>query len=286
MATLVTAFLYSGRPNPSWELTDKETEQLRDLLGEKKETTFEMSAYSAGMLGYSGFLIQSVNEPSLPAKTFCFDGIIDHVHQQQANFIDKDSQLEQFLLDTSEKRLSTEEKIYVETEISKNVKGGPASVNRSIKLMAPLVVPPFNPGKWNTPQIQPYNNCYNYANDIITNTFAQPGRGSGIFIANCLCATVSPAAISDGQIATANAAGPIADGHYIALVSANHPQFKDYHWYRLDSNGMWSHKPGQTPAINTDNANQLIANPETANRGPYTDFCGYFHCIPANVNIR
>jgi hypothetical protein len=50
----------------------------------------------------------------------------------------------------------------------------------------------------------------------------------------------------------------------------------DYHWYRRDENGRWSHKPGGTRATNLDNSMNPISNPETANRGPYTDFCGYY----------
>jgi hypothetical protein len=52
----------------------------------------------------------------------------------------------------------------------------------------------------------------------------------------------------------------------------------DYHWYRKDKNGKWTHKPGGTAATNLDNSGNPITDPETANRGGYTDFCGYF-CI-------
>ena len=38
---------------------------------------------------------------------------------------------------------------------------------------------------------------------------------------------------------------------------------------------MWTHKPGGTPATNLDNSGNPISNPETADRGGYTDFCGY-----------
>jgi len=63
----------------------------------------------------------------------------------------------------------------------------------------------------------------------------------------------------------------------------------DYHWYRLDSTGKWSHKPGPTPATNVDASGNPIASPETANRdysGPdyslnYSVFCGYF-CVDKN----
>jgi hypothetical protein len=61
----------------------------------------------------------------------------------------------------------------------------------------------------------------------------------------------------------------------------------DYHWYRQDSHGLWSHKPGNTPANNVDASGNLITNPETADRNyiptggwNYSVFCGYFY-VPA-----
>ncbi|EPX54979.1 hypothetical protein D187_009718 [Cystobacter fuscus DSM 2262] len=50
----------------------------------------------------------------------------------------------------------------------------------------------------------------------------------------------------------------------------------DYHWYRLGENGTWSHKPGGSPATNLDNSGNVITDPRTANRGLYTQFCGFF----------
>ena len=50
---------------------------------------------------------------------------------------------------------------------------------------------------------------------------------------------------------------------------------RDYHWYRQDSTGCWSHKPGSTAVRNVDNAGSTISDPMTCNRGPYTDFCTY-----------
>lgn len=283
MTTIVTALMYSGRPNPSWELTPEQAKNLKTILGEKKEVTLEMSAMSAGLLGYTGFVIESY-ELALPTKAFCFDGIVDLVDQKQLNFIDKDSKLENFLLETGSTALTSQETDYISTEISKNFKGGTASKNKMLKKSFELLtVPPFDAGKWNIATVQPYNNCYNYANDKITNTFAQPGRGSGSTSPNMLCGDVSPAAQRDGQISVSAASSTPTEGHFIALVVA--PNY-DYHWYRLDSNAMWSHKPGQTAARNTDNSGALISDPRNCNRGPYTDFCGFFHCIPSRTRIR
>ena len=135
-------------------------------------------------------------------------------------------------------------------------------------------LPTFTPSFWNDGgQVQLNNNCYNYGNNKRTDTFAQPGRAAGSQWTALTCTAVGAAAVADG-IKHAPASGACPDTKCkIALVVA--PGW-DYHWYRLDHNGMWSHKPGATQATNRDNSGNLISNPETANRGPYTDFCGYF----------
>jgi hypothetical protein len=122
--------------------------------------------------------------------------------------------------------------------------------------------------------VQPYNNCYNYANDHITNTFAQPGRAHGKPITGLSCPGVEPSAHADGLANTPNfhAALPAGHGWYVALVIW---PGQDYHWYRQDNVGCWSHKPGSTPARNVDNAGHAITDPRTCNRGPYTVFCDY-----------
>jgi hypothetical protein len=145
------------------------------------------------------------------------------------------------------------------------------------QIMAPGL-PNYEPAFWNA-SARPSNNCYNYANNHQTNTFAQPGRARGAMYTALTCAAVHAAADADGlePISTINAA---SYKDLVALVVA--PGY-DYHWYRRDANGYWTHKPGGTNATNLDNAGNTIANPETANRGPYSDFCGYFRLWSDNV---
>lgn len=69
------------------------------------------------------------------------------------------------------------------------------------------------------------------------------------------------------------------EGTYkVALVIA---PGMDYHWYRQNPDGTWSHKPGQYPVRNTDDFNwypygETIIDPLLADRGYYTEFIGYF----------
>jgi len=57
----------------------------------------------------------------------------------------------------------------------------------------------------------------------------------------------------------------------------------DYHWYRQNPDGTWSHKDGSNPVKNFDALKRKIFNPKQASRNygddlNYDDFCGFF-CV-------
>jgi|688.fasta_scaffold627374_2 hypothetical protein len=67
---------------------------------------------------------------------------------------------------------------------------------------------------------------------------------------------------------------------------------KDYHWYRQDKNGLYSHKPGITEITDKNISHKIITNPLLANRTrittdydndvtDYTMACDAF-CVPNN----
>jgi hypothetical protein len=134
----------------------------------------------------------------------------------------------------------------------------------------------FNPGFWNAPTVQPHNNCYNYARNWRTDTFAQPGRAHGAQTGTMACNTVTTAAMADGLVKRCNPCLPISEWPRRLMALVIDPG-TDYHWYRHQRGGFWGHKPGGTAARNTDNSGNLVVNPETCDRGGYTDFCGYFY---------
>lgn len=285
MTVIVTIDMYSGLPNPTWELTEKDAQTLSELLqAERKPTNFKSPA-SVAKLGYRGIQITSVAQAVPLSISRIFDGVIETSGSDSLNFVDDNSEVESFIIKTACTALSEEEVQYIQGNIEKNVEGGAAANLQNIDL---LTVPPYNPGKWNNdPYIRRSNNCYNYANDKITNTFAQPGRGSGqVGPYPYSCSGTGSASERDGQKSISNPDMTPAEGQIIALVVSTTPGFLDYHWYRRDSNTMWSHKPGQTPATNRDNSGRLISNPRTCNRGPYNNFCGFYLCIPSQTRIR
>jgi hypothetical protein len=139
-------------------------------------------------------------------------------------------------------------------------------------------------GNFMSYKYQPNNNCYNYACNIATNSFAQPGRRSGrsIFAPNgrLTAAAVIEAAKGDGLIYLGGSEKTFqkivkelskryiaADGHLVALLvsaakSAIHWK-GDYHWVRCDdfSGPYWSHKDGPDQVANFDFSGNAIKDP-------------------------
>ena len=285
MTLIVSVDMYSGLPNPTWELSEEQFAQLKELLSTEREPTPQKSSASTGKLGYRGLRIEAVNEVAPLGFKRVFDGILDTGSSSDLNLVDADSRVEEFLIETAGSQITDDERSFIREEIRKNVSGGVANALKSFDFLA---APPFNPAKWNAdPNIRTRNNCYNYANDKITNTFAQPGRGSGaVGPYPPSCPGTGQAAERDGQISIPNPDLTPAEGQIVALVVSTTPGFFDYHWYRRDENNMWSHKPGQTAATNRDNTGNPISDPRICDRGPYNLFCGFYHCIPSKTKIQ
>ena len=122
-----------------------------------------------------------------------------------------------------------------------------------------------------------FNNCYNYAMNNRTDTFAQPGQAHDCYF-EIDCSSVAHAASCDGVINTCN-----DDTPYSCIAMVISQEINDYHWYHWHSlSNFWAHKPGGTAARNYDNSNQIILpsqglDPSNCNRGPYSIFCGYYY---------
>jgi hypothetical protein len=144
-------------------------------------------------------------------------------------------------------------------------------------------IPKYEPTFWNDFEthgftgIQVNNNCYNYACNIPNKTYAQPGTAGGNPYTTIDCVDVGAGAEADGLLTTSCDQGcdALDFAHQVALVIW---PGTDFHWYRRDRDGRWSHKLGGTPATNLDKSGNLITDPRTANRGAYTVFCGCY-CV-------
>lgn len=135
-------------------------------------------------------------------------------------------------------------------------------------------------GSFMSSKFQPNNNCYNYACDIATNSFAQPGRKHGILLGGDFDGQdVEQGANADGLLSISHEpmtaeqlqvrAKDLPAGHFVALlISQPKPDLAwpgDYHWVRCDRDMSWSQKDGTDQITNFDYAGQPISNPAEAN---------------------
>jgi hypothetical protein len=291
--------LFSGRPNPVWIITDTET--TRELIEAVSETKGVAARPGSGFLGL-GFREVKVSilpddepRPRGVAREFALastaagdikrsGALAERLIKSMTRYADVQ------LIEHAATPLTAELRDLILERLSRYLKRPPKlRIPRPPRPSNPLrttvrdekcekclyEVSQFNPGFWNTPTVQPHNNCYNYARNWRTDTFAQPGRAHGAQTGTMACNTVTTAAMADGLVKRCNCL-PDSESPRRLMALVIDPG-TDYHWYRHQRGGFWGHKPGGTAARNTDNSGVVIANPETCDRGGYTDFCGYFY---------
>lgn len=296
----VTADIFSGRPNPEWVVSGAEAEAALRSLSQKTAAAATLDSGFQG-LGSRGLIVEILDDHShseygLPS-TFRLAGggsheeshareaaerLIATLTQQgagqhpsvaaaeaAAGYLPLNEDLKKFILAGLPAGTSS-----VATQVAEQATTMDQAADVSATATCMIETTNFNPAFWNDPAHIGKNNCYNYASNRRTDTFAQPGRASGHMYAHINCADVGNGAVSDGGTFSC-APDTQKNRWYMALVIAPGPGFIDYHWYRKATQPFWGHKPGGTAARNVDNAGHIVTDPRTANRGPYTIFCRF-----------
>ena len=158
--------------------------------------------------------------------------------------------------------------------------------------------PNFEPEKWNEmSSIKKTHNCYAYVMDLIRtdlNKKPQPGysSGYGYLEDNDLrsCDNLYQRMVSDNPSShrvSFEQKCPL--GYRKGFLAIDDSDDPDYHFYRLDNNGYWSHKPGETDATMLDGSKKQILNPQEADRKGtnhnYTKPCAFFCFDPKQARI-
>jgi len=164
--------------------------------------------------------------------------------------------------------------------------------------------PRYNPTLYNNnAAAKDQNNCFAYAFNVYDrdkdegSPFTQPGLKSGYppwhKIKGKRCPDLMARLLGDVpglRISSFDQPCPKGSSKIAAVIDAK----RDYHFYRQDANGLWSHKPGSTDVTNLDAAGKLIYDPRTANRTydkdptdvlQYDTFCN-FMCVPRTRTYR
>jgi hypothetical protein len=298
--------IFSGRPNPQWTLTPKEESELIERV--IAEPSLTRAPESAGGLGYRGFTVSvesksksTLEKSGLPSMFYIeskqnvdtqlalINSIeagkmtADEVRQVAVDSIKETNQdwADYWRTHTTTESLSLDKPStagYQPSDIfTPNAPANlaPPEGSGSGGACGPLVLlSDTDFSFWNNGSVIRKNNCYNFASTYRSNTFAQPGRKSGVMWSSLADCSYAPGTVSYGAQADGfnTVCWDSVNEVYTCLVMwANN----DYHWYRLCANGHWCHKPGQTAARNYDNSGNWIADPATCNRGPYTLVCSY-----------
>jgi hypothetical protein len=165
--------------------------------------------------------------------------------------------------------------------------------------------PPYEPARWNNKrELRETHNCFAYAMNVhdpkqvkaclldkdCNVPFHQPGSASGHpgFRTRRLktCPDMVARLLGDNpsmKMTTFTGKCPPHTSKIALVVDPN----EDYHFFRQDSNGLWSHKPGGTAVTNLDANDRLIYDPLLASRNytvsgsklNYDTFCAYM-CVP------
>lgn len=292
----ITTDVFSGRPNPSWIVDEKEARDIFKEITANREVIAEVGSGYQG-LGYRGVFLEPLaddlrEEFDLPPSFMIANGasrdepggleiakrLVEDMPKYPARdeaaaaLTPLDEEMQELLLD----QMAAFPKVISEMPPKTVRFSDLRKTEESTDVTCSIELCSFNPNFWNKDRkTQEKNNCYNYGRNKKTNTFAQPGRASKYkpYPYPMRCNHIVKAAKSDG-----------AHSFSVCFPDSERPRWlmalavwpgTDYHWYRMHVEGFWGHKPGPSAARNTDDAGSIITDPKTCARRKYTNFCGY-----------
>jgi hypothetical protein len=116
MSLTVTMKIFSGRPNPVWVLPEAAANEFHDRLARIRSTARASNlkpAGSLGGLGYRGFKVQAIGEPT---STYIHAGVVDP-GGHDPTFLTDDRDLEKWLFAINQKQLSPAIQEHVERSL-------------------------------------------------------------------------------------------------------------------------------------------------------------------------
>jgi len=310
MTLRITIDMFSGRPNPSWEINDpNQLKELEERLARSPEAFGEVGSGYTG-LGFDGIRVDFTEDGGTTGLPASFELAGGGAKDASAS-----AELAQVLVETIPRDLSEGGGIalggspYAEAmletareEISRNLReqspGGAyaspgaqqeADVPEEVKVQLGALAErsptcsidsePWSPYYWNDPAIQPKNNCYAYGVAIRTDTFAHPGRKHGYEIpATLLGYQVAVGLYKDGLTLFGYPCQPPGSRRFLVALctGAFSTGVRDFHFYRYHIEGFWSHKHAGNSARYTDESGYVIRDPGVCDRGIYTEVYGLF----------
>ena len=162
--------------------------------------------------------------------------------------------------------------------------------------------PKFEGEKWTKNfNVMATHNCYSYLLDDLhkypMNGKPQPGLMSKEgYAPSITCSSIKKRVLKDNPRCIISWASNLEctkcpEGYYKGFLCVN-GNGDDYHFYRQDKDGTWSHKPGSTEPTRFDASGKTITNPKKADRdysgsgGIRYDIPCTFFCVKNTSEIR
>jgi len=302
---------FSGIPNPTFELTEKEEKILVDrIIAEPGQMSAVTDPNENFGLGYRGMIIRQIKSDSgpwskekrpkgllLPGESALPSNALPSEFRLGSKSIKTES-AETWLLKLLEKKhpaisddmwdvlhdgvqsLPLAREAVEPPDVAASKESHAAAPKGATWWACPSAYYSANAALFNRPEYVTRNNCYCFGSNHLANVrYALPGKRGGRPARQPLtCGGVIDGLRADGWID-----GCQNNTLTIAMVIWPNGRYSDYHFYRVVTNGpdwWWGHKPGGTPARYTDNRNRPLKQPLSplnCDRGPYSQFCGYFY---------
>lgn len=94
--------VFSGKPNPTWQLS---TEEVAELASRLRSMPLAREPFVEGALGYRGFVITNGEEPiGLPAQIRVFKGVVVTTDERSTKQYQDVNGIEPWLLEQARKR--------------------------------------------------------------------------------------------------------------------------------------------------------------------------------------
>lgn len=268
MTAHVRLRLFSGWPDPQWTLDDTVTRKVLSYFVSLAPAVRDRERPKA-RIGYRGFTITIIKEATARASTFdVFNGTV------------QERRTDRMLSDPGRR---FEDLIYQTAPPEVTVALGGMSFQLLSASGPETAISGLNPpdsakvGCANGPTLPSskawkthadYNNCYNYANDVLNqdewSEAALPGtltKMPSSTVTSVVRTILRTHILKDGLTKVAGdkvpATCPAANKHYLAVILRHHPNstvVHDFHCLRLDKDGTWSHKDGSGEPRNTDDS--------------------------------
>lgn len=286
--------IFSGLPNPRWQLSAKEEKEMLDRVTADPSSLAPVSQVES-KLGYRGFIVMATGDHAnllrsqgLP-PVFRVKGGASTQPTDPSWLLNTsrvlDADLYDYVRDEQQSQGAAPPTSAAESGSTEADPGQPDGEEvtpdgSSYNCTSKYLTSSTNFDFWNLdPNHRANNNCYNYASNWRTNTFAQPGRQAGRMYTAFTCSNVGAAVIADLWRNTC------ATSNNLKIYLVIWPN-RDFHFYRLCTNSRWCHKPGSTSATNRDNSGNYISNPATCDRGPYSNCSSGYYYATNHPTVR